>query len=67
MTCGTCTQWELKASPMRAIGMGLCFREVGVFRRARTFSPAAPCNKERFEKAAPATLAARTKALKGIP
>lgn len=63
MTCGTCVHWELKASPMRAFGMGNCAREVGVFRQARTFSPSASCGKQQHSPAAPAVVTAREKAL----
>ncbi|WPB58623.1 hypothetical protein [Xylophilus sp. GOD-11R] len=63
MNCGTCIHWELKGSPMRAVGMGMCAREVGVFRRARTFGPEALCGKKQFQQAAPAVVKAREKAL----
>ena len=48
---------------MRAAGMGLCAKEVGVFRMARTFGPAAPCGKKQFSEAKPAVVSAREKAL----
>lgn len=63
MNCGACSHWELKGSPMRAAGMGLCAKEQGLFARARTFSPTALCNKRQFEQATPAVIAAREKAL----
>lgn len=64
--CLSCAHWELKTSPMREHGMGLCAQEVFPFRQARTFGPTAPCNKAEFTQATPATIAAREKALKRI-
>ncbi len=42
-TCGNCAIWNLRDSPLRSAGFGLCLRELPIFRGARTFSSHAPC------------------------
>ena len=48
---------------MRIYGMGTCAKEIGIFRRASTFGPEAPCGKKQFQPATEAVVAARIKAL----
>ena len=60
MTCTNCTQWNLKASPMRAHGLGLCKSEpVTPHPGSRTFSGANPCRFGKFAQAPAATVARR--------
>lgn len=64
MTCINCSSWNLKASPMRAAGYGLCKAETDPrFRVARTFSPANVCRFGKFTQAPAATVAARSKVI----
>lgn len=65
MKCIDCLHWNLKASPMRAAGFGLCKAETdNTFRLARTFAPTNVCRFGKFTAAPAATVAARVKAMK---
>lgn len=64
MKCLNCKHWNLKGSPLRAAGYGLCKADKDeATRAARSFSPINICRFERFAQASPATVAAREKAL----
>lgn len=63
MNCHQCAHWDLKKSPMRATGFGLCKADKTKFAAARTFAPTNECRFDAFKQAAPETVAAREKAL----
>lgn len=45
-TCGNCTHYDRARTT--SYGMAPCAKERGVYRLARFFAPAAPCNKAKF-------------------
>lgn len=64
MNCLQCLHWNLKGSPLRTAGFGLCKADpVEHTRAARTFSATNECRFDWFKQAEPATVAAREKAL----
>ncbi len=64
MNCGTCTHWNLKGSPTRAAGFGLCKVEPNEMMRAgRMLAPHFACTIGKFVKADAVALARREKAL----
>jgi hypothetical protein len=64
MKCLDCKHWNLKGSPLRAAGFGLCKAETEErFRVSRTFAPVNICRFGNFAQATAATVAARGKAL----
>jgi hypothetical protein len=64
MNCGTCANWSLKGSSMRAAGLGLCKADPNeMMRAARNLPPQTICRIGRFEKASIETIAKRERAL----
>lgn len=62
MNCGTCKNWNLKGSPTRNVGFGLCIVDPNPLMRAgRTLNPQNICRIGKFEKAEPAVIARREK------
>lgn len=66
MKCMACSNWNLKDSPLRAYGFGLCKKEADpLFYKARTYSLRAKCNKDQFEQASAEVMERRRINLKG--
>ena len=62
MNCGTCKHLNLKDSPGRSYGMGLCSIEPNPLMRAgRTLNPQSLCRLGKHEKADPKVIARREK------
>lgn len=59
VNCKTCAHWELRNSPLSKEGFGTCALEKDQFRRARCFSPFAPCNKDSHKPASARVIARR--------
>lgn len=60
MNCGSCTHWDLRHSPLRQEGYGLCKVEPEErMRGARTYSAMNVCRFETFKQAPAATVARR--------
>lgn len=66
MNCLNCLNWNLKDSPLRHAGFGLCKKELDpLFAKARTFSPRSKCNKNQFQQASVDVIERRRINLKG--
>lgn len=64
MNCGTCKHFDLKNSPTRSVGFGLCQAETNPMMRAgRTLNPQNICRLGKFEKADPRAIVKREKEL----
>ncbi len=62
MNCGTCGNWDLKNSPLRAHGFGRCLVDPNEAMRAgRTFSATNICRIGMFVKAEAKVIARREK------
>lgn len=62
--CLQCKHWNLKGSPLRAAGFGLCKADPDErMRAARSFAPTNVCRFRYFAPASAATIAARGRAL----
>jgi hypothetical protein len=60
MNCGQCAQWNLRGSPLRRYGYGLCKVDPDpAMRAAKTSSGASACHTGRFEQAGAVTMARR--------
>lgn len=62
MTCLTCKHWNLKDSPLRADGFGLCdVHPTAALKPANTFAGNTPCRFGRFLPAPAEVIARRAK------
>jgi hypothetical protein len=60
--CGVCRHFDLKNSPTRSMGFGLCTVDPNPLMRAgRTLNPQCICRLGKFEKADPKVIARREK------
>lgn len=67
MNCGICRHWNLKDSPTRSVGFGLCNADpYPQFRAARTLSMQNICRIQRFEKADVKVIVRREKELASV-
>ena len=68
MNCGTCTHWNLKDSPLRAHGFGLCkVQPDPALRAAKTTGAQNVCRLGRFAKADVKVIARREKESAVLP
>ncbi|MGI4776931.1 MAG: hypothetical protein ACRYGA_02240 [Janthinobacterium lividum] len=64
MKCIDCKHWNLKTSPLRTAGYGLCKAEKDeTYRLARTFAPINVCRFGNFSQAPAGTAAVRAKVI----
>lgn len=59
--CLSCRHWNLKDSPLREHGFGLCSVNPSPTAAGQTFAGNAPCRLKRWEKAPDAVIARRAK------